>query len=168
MTKPKEYICPQCKEKVTSDESVKDGRRYYHPTCFKMKKEQEELKKQKAQDYKGLIDYICKLYKLDAPTGMILKQIKDYQEEYGYKLKGIELALRYFHETLGNPVREGDGIGIVPFVYEDAKRYYIMKMNVEESIKNCGENFVTKKIVTIKSPKLEMKRKVKPIDISSL
>lgn len=66
---------------------------------------------------------------------MMLKQIKEYQEEYGYKLKGIELALRYFYETLDNKPREGDGIGIVPFVYDEAKRRTLDKKPFENQLK---------------------------------
>jgi hypothetical protein len=104
---------------------------------------------------------------MEAPSGMILKQIKDFQEQYGYKLRGILLALKYFHETLGNPARDGDGIGIVVYVYEEAKKHYITKMKVEESLDNLETQRHAKKIEVV-SPKFSYRKTLKEIDISSL
>lgn len=151
--------CPRCEKKLSKSESYPYKKRYYHPECF------EEWQRE-SQDRKDLISYICQLYRLDAPTGMILKQIKEFKEELKYKYKGMELALRYFHETLGNPIQERTGIGIIPFVYEDAKKHFITRMNVQESVKNMKQEEV--KVVGVVSPKSTYRSKVKPIDISSL
>lgn len=35
------------------------------------------------------------------------------------------MTLQYFHEIKGNEVIDGTGIGIVEYVYEDAKAYFI-------------------------------------------
>lgn len=135
-------------------------KQYFHPHCL-------EEKERQIEDRKELIQYICDVHKIDKPTGMILKQIKDFQEQYDYKLKGMTLALKYFYETLGNQVREGDGIGIIPFIYEDAKRHYILKKQVEESIENI-ESLKQVKIVEVNSPQFGYKRHLKKIDISML
>lgn len=152
--------CPYCEKQLSKEEAFEHKKKYYHEKCFNEWQQEKEHRQQ-------LIDYICKLYRIEVPTGMILKQIKDFQTDYKYKLKGMELALRYFHETLGNPVQQGSGIGIIPFVYEDAKRHYIMKMKVEESLKQ-NENDIEKKIVTVQSPQFTYHKKVTQIDISSL
>lgn len=157
MSEKKSVKCARCKKTVLKDEAIHEKKKYYHVECFQL-----------VQDYKNLISYICELHKLEAPTGMILKQIKEFQEEYGYKLKGMELALRYFHETLGNPVREGDGIGIIPYVYEEAKKHYIIKKRVEESVKEYMSSDKQPKIVEINSPKFTYTKKSRMIDISSL
>ncbi|TWJ43133.1 hypothetical protein CHCC20441_3884 [Bacillus licheniformis] len=118
-----------------------------------------------AEHRKELIKYICELYKIDAPTGMMLKQIKEFQEEYKYKLKGIKLTLRYFHETLGNPVREGDGLGIVPFIYEEAKADYLQKKAIEESVEEAKKHKQKESIVIIKK---QNRKNIKIVDISTL
>lgn len=151
--------CPYCEKKLNKEDAYEYKKRYYHPQCF-------DQWKRDSQDRKELIEYICKLYRLESPTGMILKQIKEYHEEYKYKYKGMELALRYFYETLGNSVQDGSGIGIVPFVYEDAKNYFILKLKVEDSVKNMKKEET--QIVEVSSPKPFYKRKIKYIDISSL
>jgi hypothetical protein len=152
--------CKLCEKEVDKETAIKHSSRYYHPECHKHFEQQK-------QDRKDLIDYICKLHRIEAPTGMMLKQIKEYQEEFNYKYKGMELALRYFYETLENRLREGDGIGIIPFVYEDAKKHYLKRRNVEKSAQNMQLE-PNKRIIHIKSPKLEIQQKVKPIDMASL
>jgi hypothetical protein len=152
--------CPYCQKSHDKETAVEYKKRYYHEECF-------ETWRQDVENRKELIDYICQLYNLEAPTGMMLKQIKDFQEDFGYKLKGIELALRYFHITLGNPVKENTSIGIVPYVYEEAKRHYIMKMNVKQSLENT-ESIEEDKVVIVQSPTFTYEKKIKQIDISSL
>lgn len=151
--------CPHCQTQVDKDEAVTRSKRYYHQECL-------EALEMERQQRKELLDYICKLYKIDVPTGFILKQVKDFQEKYNYKLKGMELALRYFYETLDKPV-DSQGIGIIPFVYEDAKKHYIMKMKVEQSLIN-GTETVKSKTVTVEPTKFTYKKQTKQIDISLL
>jgi hypothetical protein len=95
---------------------------------------------------------------------MILKQIKDYQEEHKFKLKGIELALRYFHEILDNPVNFEGGIGIVPYIYEAAKQDYIKRLKIAESMENYKES---EEVIIYIDP-VATKRKSKKIDIANL
>jgi hypothetical protein len=152
--------CPYCENHLDKDDAYEYKKKYYHVECFNKWQKDKEHRQE-------LIDYICKLYRVATPSGMMLKQIKDFQTDYKYTLKGIELSLRYFHETLGNSVQDGAGIGIVPYVYEDAKRHYIMKMKVEESL-NQVENNVEKKVITVQSPQFTYHKKISQIDISSL
>ena len=149
--------CPYCEQKLDKDEAYEYKKKYYHDKCFNEWQQEKEHRQQ-------LIDYICKLFRLEAPTGMILKQIKDYQNDYKYKLKGMELALRYFHETLGNPVQQGSGIGIIPFVYEDAKNHYVKQMKITESLQNLDK----KEEITVYIDPNKNKRKSKRIDITAI
>lgn len=149
--------CPYCEQKLDKEDSYEYKKKYYHQSCFKQW-EQEKTHRQE------LLQYICELFRIDVPTGMMLKQIKDFQEDYKYKLKGMELALRYFHETLGNKVQQGSGIGIIPFVYEDAKNHYIKQQKISESIQN---NLESEEITVYIDPK-KNKRKSKKIDITAI
>jgi molybdopterin converting factor small subunit len=149
--------CPYCEIKLDKDEAYEYKKRYYHANCFETWRSEVEQRKE-------LLDYICKLYSIDAPTGMMTKQIKDYQQEYNYKLKGMELALRYFYETLDNKVREGDGIGIIPFVYEEAKNHYVKQMKISESLSNIKKN----EEITVFIDTSRDKRKTKKIDIAAI
>lgn len=149
--------CPYCEKQLSKEEAVEHKKKYYHPQCFETWQKQKEHRQE-------LIDYICKLFRSDAPTGMMLKQIKDFQTDYKYTLKGMELALKYFHETLGNTVQQGSGIGIIPFVYEDAKNHYIKQMKIAESLQNLEQN--EELVIYIDSNKST--RKSKKIDITAI
>lgn len=152
--------CPYCEQKLDKEEAYEYKKKYYHEECFDIWRSESEHRRE-------LIDYICNLYNLDAPTGMMLKQIKEFHEDFKYKYKGMELALRYFHETLGNSVQEGSGIGIIPYIYNDAKKHYMMKMKVEQSLEEM-ETEVETKVIEVSSPNFTYQKKVKHIDISSL
>src|SRR5690606_23295643 len=78
-----------------------------------------------------LIDYICELHNVNPPSGYVFKQIREFQEQRNYTLKGIELTLRYFHEVKEEPVMKGTGIGIVEYFYDEAKEYYISLENMK-------------------------------------
>lgn len=149
--------CPYCEQSLDKDEALPYKKRYYHTACF-------NTWQREAEDRKDLYEYICNLYNLAAPTGMIRKQVKDFQEEYKYKLKGIELALKYFYELLGNNPQEHGGIGIVPYIYEDAKRNYIEEKRVIEAATKFEER---KELhFTLKEVKDEIPRDL--IDIAQL
>ena len=147
--------CPYCEEKLDKDESYEYKKRYYHLNCFK-------TWQREGLDYKELLNYISALYKVEYPSMIIKKQIKDFKDE-GYKYKGMELALRYFYETLNNRVQENTGVGIIPFVYEEAKRHYIKQKKISDSFKNVKNEEITVYINTDIN-----KRKSKQIDISAI
>lgn len=149
--------CPYCENQLDKDEAVSHKKKYYHQSCFETWQNEKE-------DRASLLSYICDLYRVDVPPMLILKQIKDYQEEHKFKLKGIELALRYFHEILDSPVNFEGGIGIVPYIYEQAKQDYIKRMKIAESFKNVEES----EEVTVYIDLNQSKRKSKSIDITAI
>lgn len=165
MAKHDMKVCPVCKEQLHKDEAIKQGNRYYHSNCLEEKQKKDEEKKQgkKSNDYKDLIDYICKKYRLRAPSGMIMKQIKEYKDQYEYTYKGMELALRYFYDVLDNPIY-GDGVGIIPYIYEEAKEQYIRKIEIKKKVEK--ENMTTEERVVYIQPQKRKNKKI--IDISSI
>ena len=83
-----------------------------------------ESKREKT-DAEKLDDYIMKLFNYDYVPPRAKKQINQFIQEYNYTYSGILKALVYFYEIKGGD-REAahDGIGIVPFVWQDAYNYY--------------------------------------------
>lgn len=182
--------CPVCKKPVES-EHEEYKRKFYHPSCLEnfiamqreneISKQIERAKKkldrdnsraiskvEEDDDRKELYLYICMKHKLKEPTGKILKQIKDYRENLNYTYKGMTLSLKYFYETMENPVKE-DTIGIIPYIYEDAKADYIAKQQVEEHLNEMQTSeFVKNKTIKIKPPEKKDYSKVSIIDITSI
>ncbi|MFS0643770.1 hypothetical protein [Siminovitchia sp. 179-K 8D1 HS] len=163
-SQPKKYRsvkCPHCNETLDRniEPFVTHNKRYYHKTCF-------ESFNQRATHRKELIDYICELYNIPAPTGFMLKQIKEFEDTHGYTLKGMEMTLRYFHEIKQEPVLKGAGIGIVEYFYNEARDYYTNLSKIRES--NSKVNYDNnEEIIYIKPPK-HKSRKLKQIDIGGL
>ena len=97
-------------------------RRYAHTECAS--KEQSRLKQEEA-DKIALEEYIIKLLGDDFITPRVRKQINTYIEQYQYTYSGIRKALVYFYEIKGNSIDKANGgIGIVPYIYDDANAYY--------------------------------------------
>lgn len=153
--------CPHCNTSLPRGEAVRHtNKRYYHKECYKVATKE-------SRHYKELIEYICKIYNLEKPTGQIVKQIKMYKEdpELNYTYKGMELTLKYFYEILDNKPREGDGVGIIPRVYEKATEQYINKLEVTKSLQDLEEE----KIIHVYINDIEKdKSKDKIIDIDNL
>lgn len=157
--------CPECEYQVDKETQrwVKHSAKTYHEVCF----QKFEMRKQHRND---LHNYICELYGVSVPNPLILRQIKEYQEVNKFTLKGIELALRYFHDIQGNSILDNkddkiQGIGIVTWIYEEAKSHYIKMANITK--KASESNFESKEeIVYIKqSPR---KRKKDYVDIEGI
>jgi len=73
---------------------------------------------------KELEQLIAELYGVEAINSMIDSQITKFQKLHGYTEKDIARAVAYYVEVLGNVPDRRKGIGIVPFVMEEAQRYY--------------------------------------------
>jgi hypothetical protein len=151
-------ICAICNQKFDRDkvQAVKHGgRRYSHYKCEpdgelvplpQISKDKKELNE--------LNNYIKNLLGDSYNSVRIKKQLKEYVEKYNYTYSGIQKSLFYFYEIKKNSIEKANGgIGIVPYIYEEAKLYYynlyLAKNNIESSSNN------TKQIqeVTIESPK---------------
>jgi hypothetical protein len=159
--------CPMCEIEVekVEGEFVKHSSKTYHIKCF----EQFEIRKQHRYE---LLEYICELYKVPMANGFVTKQIKEYETQYGYTLKGMQMSLYYFHEIQGNPVIQDEdnnkyksrGIGIVPHIYDEAKRYFIKMQQIQNSAQNITINTVAE-VVYIQPTK---KRQKNFIDIKGI
>jgi len=159
--------CPICGTFNDKEETVFDNQRYYCKVCF-------ENKQRESEDYKALCDYICELYNMDFPNGWILKQIKDFKEKFSYTYSGMKATLNYFYciKQEEEP-DEGMGIGIIPFTYDEAKKFYADKKAIKNSVENCDIKKIqtNKKVIHIKEQDKITNEKYKDIamiDITQL
>ena len=123
--------CPICKGYNNKGETKEYKGRYYCPHCLEAKLLASESRK---NDWDRLFEYICSVYNIDKPTGMMFKQLKEYRDEYGYKDSGMYATLRYYYEILENSPLEGSGLGIIPYYYDRAREYYKQCNEVESSL----------------------------------
>lgn len=151
--------CPECGTFNDKENAVYHNSKYYCKVCY-------ENKQRESQDYKALIAYICELYEIDVPSGWILKQIKEFKEQYKYTYRGMKTTLHYFYEIQeGNDVKDSMGVGIIPFVYDEAKKFYIEKKAVKDSAFACNIDEMEKqrKIISINREHHKEKNKYKEI-----
>lgn len=117
-------------------------------------------------DEKSFVSYITELtgHKPDVKSYTLAKK---FINEWGVKYADIVAALKYFYEIKENPyIAEKFSLGIVPYVIEDARKYY---EQLDEAIKRNQEidssSFYENKVVSIKSGKRNRKG---TIDITKL
>lgn len=154
--------CPVCGTKNAKENTEEYKGRYYCPECLRKKIEEQESRK---SDWDRLFEYICQLYNIDKPTGMMFKQLKEYRDEYGYTDSGMYATLRYYHEILENNVLEGAGLGIIPYYYDKARQHYTQYKQVEESVEimeEQKENVI--KVDLTERNKLVAKERIKQLD----
>ena len=123
MAKQPKVKCPICGEQFYREDTpfthIKN--RYYHQSCYEAT---EAKKTEEEKERELLIEYIKKLFNIQVLNAKINKQIKDLLEK-NYSYKGIRMTLMYWFEIKGNSIEKANGgIGIIPYVYEQALVYW--------------------------------------------
>lgn len=107
-----------CNEKHPKENLQQISNKNYCNSCY------TAIMKERA-DREELYEYIKYAFNISFPSNYMLKQIKDFVEVRGYKLKGITLTLKYIKEILKLQLNSRFGVAIVGNYYESAKTYYI-------------------------------------------
>lgn len=134
--------CKNCGVKMTKEEKMIYSNKSYCKECYdKLIYEKEE--------YKKLIDLICTYFKIEVPTGLIFKQIKDYKEQFGYNYAGMMYTLWFIKEIENKNFTEIKyGVALIKYNYEKAKAYFEQQSKIENSITEKPKEII--KTVTIK------------------
>lgn len=144
--------CYYCGEQVATSERVKNDKGYnFHPECLKEQIERKEL-----------YDYCCYIWGMKGPGPLIIRQAKLYREK-GFTFKGMLMSLKYFYEVQGNDRAKFKGketIGIIPYIYEEAKLYYI---DIEKKKQQLANTAGTKETQTVIIKKERMKTSRPPL-----
>ena len=126
---PKKLKCTICEEAFLKEETIIKSQKRYCKTCLEIKEEESALYK---NDWDLLFEYICKLYNIDKPTGMMFQQMKNYRADYEYTNIGMYYTLQYYYKILENDVLEDTGLGIIPYFYDKAKNHYNRMFNLQD------------------------------------
>ena len=90
----------------------------------------------------------------------------------GMPYRGQLLTLKYFYEVKKSPKDKSNGsIGIIPFVYEEARIYYEKKARRADEIANAIQKQLEQDRIEIKynpSDYIGQKKKKKMIDLDSI
>lgn len=154
--------CPYCGETFDANKEpfvMVNSRRYAHKKCAE-KKEKEKSKEE--IDKENLQKYIKQLFGINTLSAKINKQIDRFIKENEYTYSGIHRSLIYFYEIKKNPIdKANEGLGIVPWIYEEAKRYYYnLWLAQQRNTNKVIEDYKPKEvIITIPPPERKVKRR---------
>lgn len=141
------YICGKDfdRDKISNHQN---GRRYAHMECWARAEASKSVDEKQREE---LEEYILKLLNLPAITPKIRKQINTYHTEYKYTYTGIKKALIYHYEVKKGDIKQANsGIGIVPYVYENARAYYYQIWQAQQKNEDKVINDYVPNVVKIK------------------
>ena len=81
---------------------------------------------------KELSELIADLYGIPEINTMIDSQISKFIKQHGYTYKEIGRAVYFYVEVQGQTPKKEMGIGIVPHVMEEARKYFI-QLEIEQN-----------------------------------
>lgn len=155
--------CPGCGLRFYREDEphIHIKNRYWHTECYN--------REEKARSaIKDLENYICELFGTDHVSPRIRKQIATMISQYNFTHSGILGSLKYWFEVKNGSIEKSNGgIGIVPYIYEDARKYYESISLAHQANKEIKSIDTEEIIVRIPSPKRNVKR-LKLIDLDYL
>ena len=129
--------CPYCGLSFNRDKEpfVKvSARRYAHQKCAE---NQDSAVLQEEKDKDQFFQCVKNIYGPEYNYVMINKQALNFIKQYGYTWSGMTGCLHWFYNINHGNLEEGHGgIGIIPYIYEDVKKYYQQRYLTENKNKN--------------------------------
>lgn len=166
-------VCPGCKQAVEKIEENKvvgknNHTRYWHPDCLREDRNKKERKMAEEMGRKAIFNYLIDLG-MKPNYAFWGRQRNDFINKYGYCDSGILMALKYWFGEKKNSIEKANGgMGIVPYIYDEAQRYYkniILKKRklAEQAIRQQQEK---NKVIKINENKIDTRKKY--IDLNLL
>lgn len=112
------------------------ARRYAHKECPSDKGADKKVLEQIEKD--AFYDVVKRIYGENYNYIMINSQAEEYIKQYGYTWSGMRGCLHWFYEINHGSLEEGHGgVGIIPYIYEDVKKYYQNLYKIQEENKQA-------------------------------
>ncbi len=130
---------------------------YYHYSCW------QEIKKEEEKEFE-LYDYIKSKFGAGYDYVKLRRQIEGYRDRYNYTYSGILKSLQWYYDIKKNPVKRIDTLGIIPYIYEDAKKYFYKIYLAQKANEDLKTIEIKEETVKIKKPKYRYKAQKKLIE----
>jgi NAD-dependent SIR2 family protein deacetylase len=150
--------CKNCEQEFPTSGMIIYSNKKYCKSCG-------EKKLQESEQYNTLIKTICIYFNIEVPTGLILKQIKQYKAEFQYEYTGMTYTLWYLKEIKRNSFEEKYGIALIKYEYENAKNYFLQQQSIQNSVNNIKHE---EKIREIKVNSKKQNRNLYLVNIDEL
>jgi len=146
--------CKGCDKLIGKEEKFVHSSKAYCKECY-------DKIQVSGQSYNLLIKTICEYLNIERPTGLILKQMKEYKEQLGYSYDGMTYAMWYIKTIEGKSFSEIKyGIALVKYAYERARDYFNNQQKIEASVQNNKEHREEKvNVVKMNMDKVYAKKK---------
>lgn len=132
--------CKSCGAKLKPEEKCIHSSKTYCKSCY------EKIMRD-SDEYKHLVEFICKNYELNRPTGFMLKQIKEMKDDFGWSYAAMTYTLWYCKEILGLQLLEKFGVALIKHHYEEAANYYSQQEKMKEQVKSLESVEIKTRII---------------------
>lgn len=133
-------------------EFVKIKNRYAHKKCYEA---QDAADLQEQEDWNNLIEYVSALLGEDFNFVKTQKLLEKYKTEYKFSYSGMLKALKWFYEIKHGSKENAHGaVGILPYIYEDAYKYYFEIYQKQQKNAAAAPYQITVQTVSIPSPRV--------------
>jgi len=142
MGKRKVRICEYCKQEIENNQpSQPSGKKIFHASCYrKYETEKYEKDKTETERLKEIEDEVNDIFGLEDITPMLRRQIqKIFEENPKFTYNGVLHSIKYYYQVMGNEPDTKYGLGFIPFIYKEAKEFYIMKNKVIDKLQKDGK-----------------------------
>jgi hypothetical protein len=139
-----------------------NDRRYAHLKCSPNEGTIVPLPEDYDEELTMLENYIKDLFHYAILPAKIKKDIEKYKNEEGYTYSGMLKALRWWFEIRKNPISKANrGIGILPYIYDEAKERYRKVYEAETlNIKTDLTKPTEKVVYKIPSPRFDRQKMI--------
>lgn len=121
----------------------------------------------KIQTRKELEEKIKEIFETDSISILISKQISKYSTEYEWSYLDIGRALFYFFNIKNGDKSKSTGIGIVPYVIDEARQYFKkLEEDIERQKQMVNDSKKQQKQVILCERPQQKKNRKKHIDLS--
>lgn len=136
----REYKCyGTCEGKYTKDNLVQISNKNY---CKKCAAEFEKNKKDRDVLYKT----IQTVFQVPYPTGLMLRQMKQFKQDRGYTYEGMTKTICYFIKVMKKSPSLKGNLSFLPYYYDSSIKYY---EDLEERRNKVNEMESVIKVVNI-------------------
>lgn len=162
-------ICKQIIDKEKDDWIMPSKNYYFHRKCYEDWKKSEPLVDEQWRSF--IYDFISRDLKVPYNYHMCEAQINKFMKEHKMTMKGIYFTLKYFYGVKKHDWNKGHGgLGIVPYVYNEACSYWVAQekltkgivADIERQMREATDRY---KKVVVRKPVPNKKSKV---DLSSI
>lgn len=151
-----------CGKKYVKEELEQYKSKNYCSECLRVKRKDDE-----GRD--TLQKVIMKIFNIPFPNGQMLRQMKMFREERNYEYEDQAKAILYGKYQLKKEFHPKYGLGLIPYIIDDAVEFYESQTAKMEAMKNKKTNYDTNVLyVKPKEYDKDEKRKEKLIDMEDV